>query len=102
MGAAAAVMIRREKELVAHFRESGATSAETARSLTSMQVDTESRAYRRLKQRAVVRQAPQGDWYLDELSLEAVRGMHRRIAMLLVALIVMSGLTLYFSSTASR
>ncbi|MES2305175.1 MAG: hypothetical protein V4558_06695 [Gemmatimonadota bacterium] len=100
--AAAAVIVRKEKELVAHLREVGATSAETARSLSSMQVNQESFAFRRLQQRAVVRQASSGGWYLDELSWEAVRAMRRRMAMLLITVVVVGGLMAYFATAASR
>jgi hypothetical protein len=89
MGAvAAAVMIRKEKELVAHFQSLRAVSPETARPQQDF-ADDSSNAWRRLFRHAVIRQAPGGTWYLDELSWEALRNTRRRvITIILIAVIV--------------
>jgi len=86
--AAAAVMIRKEKELVAHFRSLGAVSPDSARPRQDF-ADDSSNAWRRLFRHAVLREAPGGTWYLDELSWEALRNTRRRvIAIVLVAVLV--------------
>lgn len=103
MGGVAAVIIRKEKQLVAHLREAGATSPERAKSLSSMQVDAESLGFRRLRTRAVVREASNGGWYLDEPSWAAVQGIRRRLVMVLVVLVLLGGVAMYFTaSTAAK
>jgi len=83
---AAAVMIRREKEMVAVFRAAHATSPETARSPDALGLTSE-HALRRLEARAVIRPGAQpGTLYLDEPSWAAIQGIRRR--MLIVVLIV--------------
>ncbi|MGH7734651.1 MAG: hypothetical protein ACREOE_13380 [Gemmatimonadales bacterium] len=87
MGAvAAAVIVRRERELVDHFRGIGAVSPDTARSLGQLNVD-QNVAWRRLVDHAVLRSTPAGIWYLDEPSWLAMRRMRRRF-MLVIAVIV--------------
>ena len=89
MGAAAAVIIRKEKDLVAHFRDARAVSPDTAQSLGALRVDEEAMAWRRLRNRAVIRQGAPGTYYLDEPSWEALGRIRRRL--MLVALIVLLG-----------
>jgi hypothetical protein len=90
LGAAAVtIIIRRERDLVDHFRRAGATGPKTAQSPSSLGVDNRL-AWHRLAERAVIREAATGTWYLDEPSWEALRRMRRRmgIAMLVVILMV--------------
>jgi hypothetical protein len=83
---AAAVMIRREKEMVAVFRAAHATSPDTARPPDALGLTSE-HTIRRLEARAVLRPGTQpGTPYLDEPSWAAIRGIRRR--MLIVVLIV--------------
>ena len=86
MGAAAAVIIRKEKDLVAHFRDVRAVSPETAQSLGALRVHEDAMALRRLRNRAVIRQGAPGTYYLDEPSWEALGRLRRRL--ILVALII--------------
>ena len=88
MGAvAAAVIIRKEKDLVAHFVQARALSIETAQSLGTLRID-EGVGFRRLRERAVIREGAPGAFYLDEPSWEALRRTRLRMVtvMLLVAL----------------
>ncbi|HET7024959.1 MAG TPA: hypothetical protein VFI39_07145 [Gemmatimonadales bacterium] len=79
MGAvAAAVIVRKERELVDHFRGVGAVSPDTARSLAQLAVD-QNIGWRRLVDHAVLRSTPAGTWYLDEPSWMALRRMRRRL-----------------------
>lgn|SRR5690348_7519348 len=83
---AGAVMIRREKEMVAVFRAAHATSPETARPPDALGLTSE-HTLRRLEARAVIRPGAQpGTLYLDEPSWAAIQGIRRR--MLIVVLIV--------------
>jgi hypothetical protein len=90
MGAAAivAVMRRREREVVDDFRAAGATSRETAQSYTAMGLG-ESLGLRRLRERAVIREAAPGTYYLDEEVWTAVRRRRRRIATVLLVILAL-------------
>jgi hypothetical protein len=96
MGAAvAAVLIRREKEVVDDFRAAGATSRETAQSYTAIGLG-QSVGLKRLRDRAVIREAAPGTYYLDEEVWTAVRRTRRRIAtaFLLILVLVLLGVML--------
>jgi hypothetical protein len=90
MGAAAivAVMRRREREVVDDFRAAGATSRETAQSYTAIGLG-ESLGLRRLRERAVIREAAPGNYYLDEEVWTAVRRRRRRIATVLLVILAL-------------
>jgi hypothetical protein len=80
MGAAvAAILIRREKEVVDDFRTAGATSRESAQSYAAIGLG-QSLGLKRLRERAVIREAAQGTYYLDEEVWTAVRRTRRRVA----------------------
>ena len=89
MGAsgAVAVILIKEKEIVSAFREAGATSPASAVSTESIGVH-ERIAFYKLRQRAVLREAGAGLYYVDEPSWEALRGQRWRIALLLAILIL--------------
>ena len=94
MGAAAAVAImrRREREVVDDFRAAGAVSPATAQSYNAIGLG-ESMAIRRLHDRAVIREAAPGLWYLDEEVWTAVRRTRKRVAaaMLVIVVLVFAG-----------
>jgi len=91
MGVAPAIILRKEKDLVAHFRNARALSPDSAQSLGALRVDEEAIALRRLRNRAVIRQGGPGTYYLDEPSWEALGRIRRRL--MLVALILLLGAT---------
>lgn len=98
MGAGyAAIIIKREKNLAAHFRDQRATSASTAQSLEVLRVE-HNNIFRRLEDRAVIRQGPGGTYYLDELSWDAMRRTRQRI--LAIVLLVSVLLLGYIFATA--
>jgi len=91
MGAAvaAAVMRRREQEVIDDFRAAGATSPDRAQSYTALGFG-ETLAVKRLRDRAVIREAAPGVFYLDEEVWTAVRRMrHRFLAVFLMVLALM-------------
>jgi hypothetical protein len=102
MGAPAAAIIIRKKEnqLVAHFRAAGALSPDTAKSLSELQVDPEDFALGRLHRRAVLREVHPGEYYLDEEVWRAVRNTRRRLAAVIVALIIIGLIWLYLTKGA--
>ena len=96
MGGAAviAIMRRREREVVDDFRAAGATSPATAQSYTAIGLG-ESLAMKRLRNRAIIREAVPGTFYLDEEVWAAVRRTRQRIAtvlLLIVALLLIGSL----------
>jgi len=90
MGAAAvaAVMRRREREVVDDFRAAGANSRETAQSYTAIGLG-QSLGLRRLRDRAVIREAAPGTYYLDEEVWTAVRRTRRRIATVFIVILAL-------------
>jgi hypothetical protein len=90
MGAAAAVAImrRREREVVDDFRAAGAVSPATAQSYNAIGLG-ESMAIRRLHDRAVIREATPGLWYLDEEVWTAVRRTRKRVAFAMLTLVLL-------------
>ncbi len=88
MGAAvvAAAMRRREQEVIDDFRDAGATSPDRAQSYTAIGLG-DSLALRRLRNRAVIREAAPGVYYLDEEVWAAVRRTRLRMLTVFLALI---------------
>ena len=88
--AIAAVILRKERELVDLFRAAGATSPAGAKSLDEVGV-YEAWPLSRLRRRAIVREASPGRYYLDEEVWTAMRGMRRRIAFTILAVFAILG-----------
>ncbi|HST07658.1 MAG TPA: hypothetical protein VLJ83_05765, partial [Gemmatimonadaceae bacterium] len=84
MGAAviAAAMRRREREVIDDFRAAAATAPDKAQSYTAIGLG-ESLALRRLRNRAVIREASPGLFYLDEEVWSAVRRTRLRLVLTL-------------------
>ncbi|MFN2604224.1 MAG: hypothetical protein ABR582_15905 [Gemmatimonadaceae bacterium] len=92
MGAPAiAVVIRRkEREVVDDFRRAGAISPSTAKSLADVGLE-DSWPVRRLQRRAVIREPEPGVMYLDEEVWQAVRRTRRRVAAVLLTILLLLG-----------
>lgn len=98
MGAvAAAAIVHKEKEIVEVFRAAGALAPGTAKTPAVLGVH-EGVAFRRLRGRAVLREAGEGRLYLDEPSWEALSAMRHRLAILMISLAVVTGLVVYLTS----
>jgi len=82
----AAVMRRKEQEVIDDFRAAGATSPDRAQSYTAMGVG-ESLAVKRLHNRAVIREAAPGMYYLDEEVWTAVRRTRQRMATAIILIL---------------
>ena len=93
MGAAAvaAILRRREQEVVDDFRAAGATSPATAQSYTAIGLG-DSIAIKRLHNRAVIREAAPGMYYLDEEVWAAVRRTRRRLVTVMLSIIALLAL----------
>jgi hypothetical protein len=86
--AIAAILRRREEEVVDDFRAAGATSPASAQSYSSLGMG-QSLAVKRLHNRAVIREASPGLYYLDEEVWEAVRRTRRRLATVVLSVIAL-------------
>jgi hypothetical protein len=91
MGSTAAIIIRKEKDLVAHFRQARAVSPATAQSLTALRLD-DGRALGRLRTHEVIREGATGTFYLDEPRWLALCQTRRRMALLAVLIIAGLGI----------
>ncbi len=89
--AIAAIIRRKEREVVDDFRQAGATSPTTAKSLADLGLE-DNWPVRRLRRRAVIREPEPGIMYLDEEVWAAVRQTRRRVILVFVVLIVVIGL----------
>ena len=103
MGAAAAiaVMRRKERDVRDVFRAAGATTPATAMSLESIHIE-ETMAVRRLKKRAVIREAGPGLFYFDEDVWEAVWSMRRRMALLMLGTVILVGIMVLYGSAKMK
>lgn len=86
MGAAAAIIIRKEREIVNTFRGAGATDPRAARDPGELGIDPGRTPFRLLVNHAVLRETDAGLFYLDEPSWEALGYMRQRMV-LVIALI---------------
>ena len=103
MGAAAAVAVmrRKERDVRDAFRSAGAVSPPTAMSLEAIRIE-ETMAVRRLKRRAVIREAAPGLFYFDEDVWEAVSAMRKRMALILIGTMILIGIMLFYGSVKMK
>ena len=89
MGAAVVVaaVVRQQREIVEVFQGARATSPETARDPIELGLDHD-RIFRGLIDRAVIRDAGNGRYYVDEPSWRALGRTRRRGAFIAVALVI--------------
>jgi hypothetical protein len=97
--AAAAIIIRREKDLVEHFRRARATTPQTAQSPDALGVEDHNFIWRRLVRGAVIRAGAGGAYYLDEPSWEALGRRRQRVAVIVLIAAVALGVLVYFAGT---
>lgn len=89
--AVAAILRKREQEVIDDFRASGATSPERAQSYHAIGLG-DSLAIKRLRNRAVIREAAPGTYYLDEEVWSAVVRTRRRLVITVLSLIALMAL----------
>jgi hypothetical protein len=92
MGAAVAVLIAKERHIVSAFERAGAVTPERSRTPEEVGVDDQRLAWRRLRDRAIIREAGDGRFYLDVEVWEANRRLRRRMAIVLLAVILLAAL----------
>lgn len=103
MGAAAAiaVMRRKERDVRDAFRAAGAITPASAMSLEAIHIE-ETMAVRRLKKRAVIREAAPGLFYFDEDVWEAVSSMRRRMALLMLGTLILIGIMVLYGTVTMK
>ena len=94
MGAAVAIILSRERQMVEAFKRAGATTPERARPASDLHVDPDALAFRRLRQRAVIRENGPGEFYLDREVWLAVGRSRRRLGIALLATVLLAALLL--------
>jgi hypothetical protein len=82
-------ILRNERQLVRHFREAGAVSPSSAKSLDDVHVRHHALGLRRLRHRVVIREAAPDRFYLDEEVWEALSRTRRQVSLAVLALIVL-------------
>src|SRR6476620_1212535 len=97
--AIAAVIRRKEREVVDDFRRAGATTPATAKSLADVGL-TDSWPVRRLQKRAVIREPEPGSMCIDEEVWSAVRRTRQRGALVIgvMLLVLVIGIWVGFIS----
>jgi hypothetical protein len=91
MGAAVAVILMKERQIVAAFERAGATAASRGRAPAELDVEADGIGWRRLRDRAIVRESSPGTglYYLDAEVWQATRRTRRRmVAVALTVLLV--------------
>jgi hypothetical protein len=81
-------ILRKERQVVRHFRDAGAISPSSAKSLEEVP-EAHSLGLRRLRRRAVIREAQPDRFYLDEEVWVALGRTRRRVSLAVLALIVL-------------
>jgi len=87
MGAAVAVMLMKERHIVEAYRRAGATTADKAIAPEDINVGAHGAAWSVLHNRAIMRSAGDGRYYLDELSWEASRRLRQQRLLIVVVLV---------------
>ena len=91
MGAAGvAIILMKERHVAEAFERAGITSAEKARAPEELGVGMHGLGWRRLVDRAIVRESSPGKWYLDVPSWVATRRLRRRRSLVLFVLAIVA------------
>lgn len=96
-GPAVAIMLMKERHVAEAFERAGATLAERARAPEDLAVGTHGIGWRRLVDRAIVREAAPGRWYLDMASWVATRRMRRRRSLVLIVIVLAAAAFIIFT-----
>lgn len=89
MGAAAAVILMKERQIVDRFSAARATTPEAAQRLDTLGIH-DGVAVARLRDRAVLREAGPGRFYVDLEVWRALRRWRRRLAIIAIALVLLA------------
>lgn len=99
--AAIAVMRKRERDLRRAFEQAGALDPASAKSLEEIAVE-ENRAFGRLKSREVIRESSPGCFYFDEEKWDFVRSTRMKLALTILAAMLMVALLALYAVSRAR
>ena len=88
--AAAAIIIRKQRDIVRVFQGAGVTTPDRARDPDALGID-QSLVFKGLVRRAVLREASPGRYYLDEPSWNAMGSRRRRMAVVVLVALIAAG-----------
>jgi hypothetical protein len=91
MGAAAAIVLAKERHLMQDFVRAGATTPERAVTPEQLGADTAGMGWRRLRDHAIVRETGPGTgrYYLDVEVRDAVHRSRMRVLLVLLVIIIL-------------
>ena len=100
MGAAAAAILIKERHVVEAFERAGAITPARAMSAADVGVEPGGVGWRRLHERAIVRESNPGSglFYLDVEVWQAQRRMRRRILFMVLIIAIALALVSYFGA----
>jgi hypothetical protein len=96
-GPAVAIILMKERHVAEAFERAGITSAEKARAPEELGVGMHGIGWRRLVNRAIVRETSPGKWYLDMPSWVATRRLRRRRSLVLFVLVIAAAAFIIFN-----
>jgi hypothetical protein len=94
-------MRKKERDVRDAFQSAGAMTPANAMSLESVGIE-ETMAVKRLKRRAVIREAAPGLFYFDEDVWESVNAMRRRMAILMLAAVILVAIVVLYGSAKMK
>ena len=100
MATAVGVILIKERHIVDAFERAGATAPDRALPLADVPVEPGGVGMRRLRDRAVVREARPGEYYADLEVWEALRRTRRRLVVVLLVLVGVLGAVLGYGTAA--
>ena len=104
MGAAAAVILMKERQVVEAFERAGATSADRATDPANIGVEQGGVGWRRLRDHAVVREASPGSgrYYVDIEVWQALHRIRRRLIGIVLAVVIVLVVMTFLGIIAGR
>ena len=99
MGAViAAIVARKQREVLEQFTDSGATSAAAAQFPSDIGLDASDRFFRMLERDSVLRDVGDGRYYFDADAYERLRRSRIRLVLVIIAALVIAGVILAMMS----
>ena len=104
MGAAAAVILMKERQVVEAFERAGATSPDRATDPANIGVEQGGIGWRRLRDHAVVREASPGSgrYYVDIEVWQALHRIRRRLIGIVLAVVIVLIVMTFLGIIAGR
>jgi hypothetical protein len=93
MGGAVAVILLKERQVAEAFERAGAVAAHRAIRPADISVEEGGVIWRRLRERAIIREASPGLYYLDVEGWQAQRRTRRRLALVMLIIVIAAMIT---------